>query len=249
MSNQHAITTPDIEFIYEPPPDKEKKVLLLTTGKIATIGKWGDGVGVIGWHPLPKRNKQIEYELENSMEKTLQLAGLIKQWAHDRNIINGSDPKTQALKFVSEAGELARNLHVECEDDIGDCMVVLIVIAAQKGYPFDAVIQVAHNGLAKIPNVPAKDQYLMFMHNVGLMVDKLIKNQDCSLDMAHVLANLISIADRKAYGIDRCLQIAHDDIKDRQGVMYNGTFIKSTDPRYESALAEVKGVNINDYPR
>ena len=60
MSNNEAITTSDNLFIYEPPPDTNKKVILLTTGKIATIGKWGNGVGVIGWHPLPKRNKELE---------------------------------------------------------------------------------------------------------------------------------------------------------------------------------------------
>lgn len=63
MSNTETITTGDMLFIYEPPPDTNKKVILLTTGRIATIGKWGDGKGVIGWHPLPKRNKQIEEEM------------------------------------------------------------------------------------------------------------------------------------------------------------------------------------------
>ena len=60
MENNESITTPDIEFIYEPPPNTEKKIILLTTGKIATIGKWGNGIGVIGWCPLPKRNKSKE---------------------------------------------------------------------------------------------------------------------------------------------------------------------------------------------
>lgn len=238
MSNQDAITTQDIEFIYDPPPDINKKVILLTTGKIATIGKWGNGIGVIGWYPLPKRDK-----LKEKFMEILKLAELIKQWAHERNIINGSDPKTQALKFVSEAGELAKNIDGECQDDIGDCMVVLIVVAAQKGYYMDSIFSMAHNNLLKVPNTHNASQYLLFMESVGLFSDLIIKNQDCSHAIARVIANLISLADRKAYGIDRCLQVAYDDIKDRQGVMYNGAFIKSTDPRYESALAEVNNEN------
>lgn len=172
-----------------------------------------------------------------------ELSEAVKQWAHDRNLINGSDPKTQALKFISEAGELARNLHDECEDDIGDCMVVLIVIAGQKGYDFDNIISDAHQHIMTIPNAPAKDQYLLFMGNVGLMSDMIIKDQDCIDVMSIIAALLISIADRKAYGIDRCLQIAYDDIKERTGILHNNVFIKSTDPRYESALEEINHAN------
>lgn len=64
MSNNEATTTSAIRFFYDPPENKEKKVILLTTGKIAIVGKWGNGCGVIGWHPLPKRNKEKENELD-----------------------------------------------------------------------------------------------------------------------------------------------------------------------------------------
>lgn len=60
MSNPDAITTPEVHWIYSPPPSVSKKVLLLTTGKIAMTGIWGNGSGVIAWSPLPKRDKQLE---------------------------------------------------------------------------------------------------------------------------------------------------------------------------------------------
>lgn len=168
-----------------------------------------------------------------------ELSEAVKLWAHERNIINGSDPKTQALKFISEAGELASNLHDECKDDIGDCVVVLIVIAAQNKYDFNQTINSSSKEILSIPNEPAKDQYIKMMKEIGLFVDMIIKNQDCRDVMSSILAMLISIADRKAYGIEKCLQSAFDEIKERNGIMYNGTFIKSTDPRFESARAEV----------
>lgn len=59
MDSIGAITN-DVRFIYSPPPNVNKKVILLTTGKVAIIGPWKDGVGVIAWHPLPKRDKQFE---------------------------------------------------------------------------------------------------------------------------------------------------------------------------------------------
>lgn len=63
MDSIEPITTPENIFIYDrPPPNVNKKVILLTTGKIAIIGPWGTGHGVIGWYPLPKRDKQFEKE-------------------------------------------------------------------------------------------------------------------------------------------------------------------------------------------
>lgn len=58
------ITKLDLFWNYGPPPDVSAKVILLTTGRVAMIGKWGDGTGVIGWHPLPKRDKKKEEELK-----------------------------------------------------------------------------------------------------------------------------------------------------------------------------------------
>lgn len=63
MSNPEAITTPEVSWIYRKPPGVNKKVLLLTTGRVATTGIWGTGLGVIAWVPLPKRNKELEEEL------------------------------------------------------------------------------------------------------------------------------------------------------------------------------------------
>ncbi len=55
----------------------------------------------------------------------------VKQWHHDRNLIDGSSDKDQYLKLIQEAGELSDNICKgnDIADDIGDMMVVLINIA------------------------------------------------------------------------------------------------------------------------
>jgi len=62
-------------------------------------------------------------------------ADLIRQWARDRNLIEGSDLKSQFVKLIEEAGELAnaiaKNNRNEFADAIGDMFVVLTIIAAQ----------------------------------------------------------------------------------------------------------------------
>lgn len=71
------------------------------------------------------------------------------QWAKDRNLIEGSDPKTQMLKCISECGELADNIIKENDvrDDIGDVLVTLIIIAEQYGLTLDECLEVAWNDI------------------------------------------------------------------------------------------------------
>lgn len=58
-----ALTTDTIHWNYSKPQNVEAKSLLLTTGRVAIVSRWGSGEGVIAWCPLPKRNKKLEEEL------------------------------------------------------------------------------------------------------------------------------------------------------------------------------------------
>lgn len=62
-----------------------------------------------------------------------ELISKVIDWAEERNLINGSDSKTQCLKLVSEIGELSDSIAKgnNLIDDIGDCLVVLAIIAEQ----------------------------------------------------------------------------------------------------------------------
>ena len=58
---------------------------------------------------------------------------LVEQWAKDRNLIAGSTPKDQFHKLIQEAAELSESLckGKDAKDDLGDILVVLIIIAKQ----------------------------------------------------------------------------------------------------------------------
>ena len=59
----------------------------------------------------------------------------IREWAEARNLVAGSDPKSQYAKLIEEAGELAaaiaRGKRPEAKDAIGDMVVVLTILASQ----------------------------------------------------------------------------------------------------------------------
>ena len=58
---------------------------------------------------------------------------LVEQWAKDRNLVEGSTPKDQFHKLIQECAELSESLckGKDAKDDIGDILVVLIIIAKQ----------------------------------------------------------------------------------------------------------------------
>lgn len=60
-------------------------------------------------------------------------SALVEQWAKDRNLIEGSTPKDQFHKLIQECAELSESLckGKDAKDDIGDILVVLIIIAKQ----------------------------------------------------------------------------------------------------------------------
>lgn len=80
---------------------------------------------------------------------TGQLEELIKQWHHDRNLIDGSTDKDQYMKLIQEAGELSDSICKgdDIRDDIGDIMVVLINIMERNGLSLTECLDVAYNDI------------------------------------------------------------------------------------------------------
>lgn len=72
----------------------------------------------------------------------------IRDWAQEKGIIKNGDIKTQALKLLEEAGELAKaiinNDEAEVEDAIGDCTVVLTNVAALASNHFGTNMSIEH---------------------------------------------------------------------------------------------------------
>jgi len=71
----------------------------------------------------------------------------IRQWAMDRNLIEGGTPQAQMTKLMEEIGELAagvaRNNVEKIGDGIGDAIVVLTILAKQYDLPVEGCIEIA----------------------------------------------------------------------------------------------------------
>lgn len=70
----------------------------------------------------------------------------IEQWAKDRQL-NHADSTKQICKLTEEVGEVARAINkgnlTDLEDGIGDCFVVLTILAMQNGLTIQDCVESA----------------------------------------------------------------------------------------------------------
>lgn len=83
---------------------------------------------------------------------TMNRFPFIRDWASDRNLINGSTPQAQFVKLMEEIGELAEALSKPgridaAADGIGDAVVVLTIIAAQLNVKIEDCVELAWNAI------------------------------------------------------------------------------------------------------
>lgn len=74
---------------------------------------------------------------------------LIREWARTKGIYEKGDAKTQYIKLQEEAGELAKAIlkddQEEIIDALGDCVVVLVNLSELCGYRLEDCIDSAYD--------------------------------------------------------------------------------------------------------
>ena len=147
----------------------------------------------------------------------------VLQWAHDRNIIEGSDVMRQLLKTCTEAGEMvdaARAIDLdEYVDSIGDQWVTIVIGMEMSGVLYQDALDAARE-----INLPASTDDIV--SSISLISDGMLKQDKYKLCQGYgeylsVLRGLPDFASGVA--------AAWNTIKDRKGKMVNGVFVKEQD--------------------
>ena len=181
----------------------------------------------------------------------------VRAWAEARNLIKGATPISQFAKLISEHGELAGHVQEMADlpkalkdvstedfneaiqklvdsmiDDVGDSLVVLTIIGAQLGIDIETILP---------DSVVKGTEMLQLSQAHGLLADAILKNDmeafNGIVSTLFALYGVVSVD--LGVTLDDALATAYEDIKDRKGVMYNGTFVKDSDARYASILEEL----------
>jgi len=72
----------------------------------------------------------------------------------------------------------------------------------------------------------SKDMVLKAMSEFGELSDNVLEGKDCKDDVGDVAICLMLLAEKEGTTLLECLKVAYDQIKDRQGKMVNGKFVK-----------------------
>ena len=86
-----------------------------------------------------------------------------------------------------------------------------------------------HHDRNLIKGATDKDQFCKLIQEAGELSDNICKGKDMSDDIGDMIVVLINIAERNNLTLKECLEKAWDDIKDRNGKMVDGIFIKEGD--------------------
>lgn len=149
---------------------------------------------------------------------------LIREWAEERNLIEGSDPQTQMLKLYEEFGELtggiAKQNHEVIVDSIGDVVVVLCVLSAQLNLPF-----------RKGPHMTMPVEIKSIVCGIGAQIGLLssaIRNESGNgkKEIPFITGMLQFLCIQLGIDFEHCVKTAYSEIKDRKGKMLDGVFIK-----------------------
>ncbi len=178
---------------------------------------------VSGWELKAKNRRKNKIEMQELINK-------VEQWAEDRNFFcpkNGATLNAQFKKLVEEVGELSGNLArgKYIKDDIGDCLVVCIIMAKMLDNP------IINDDIEIHRDFSANNNYLELLIDVGDLAFHIKNEIECVAieNVENICFLLNRIAIKNNLTIEECLQVAYNDIKDRKGKFINHVFVKESD--------------------
>lgn len=170
------------------------------------------------------------------MNKTIQeLVPLIHQWAKERKIYEQLTPFDELLKTHEEVGELIKacydNDKPAIQDAIGDVMITLIKYCYFKEVDFTPIIKKS----LKRPNTTRVSLWFIALEVNRTLNSLIFDEARCnvfdtleyiSFTVHYIMRPLNSIALLEDTTLEECLNIAYNEIKDREGKIINGKFVK-----------------------
>lgn len=168
----------------------------------------------------------------NSTATISMLVDLVYQWAQERKFyeLDGATELGQKLKLMEEVGELNLNYRKKksIKDDIGDIVVVIIVLTGFHGMGWS----IRNSINTDLCELSVEGCFATDALDFLSTQQTILSLYSCLLDgnTSDAVRMLALLARRECNcSILECLALAYDEIKDRKGEMRNGMFIKEVD--------------------
>lgn len=163
---------------------------------------------------------------------------LVTQWAHDRNLIDGSTLKDQFIKGVEEGGEIFEAILRRDKDllvdAIGDKLVVLTILCGIEGLdPLSYIKRVDSSRFAVHGSFTEAVKSYQALHaaaSFGMIQGELARAIAKGLPISEHVESMVTILNQIStilcVDIGECYRIAYNEIKHRTGRMVDGVFCK-----------------------
>ena len=168
-------------------------------------------------------------------------------WAEESNMLRGSDIKTEVLKLTAEYGELITCLNQkgDCRDGIGKCIIQMVIICRMRNINLNDCVSNAESITDKrLVNhrfvMMAATQYL------GNLNKNILMHEDIKANMGYLFIYLATLAKISNYSMFDCLEVAYNNLLEKKGIMFDGSFIEETDEKYQTAVTIVKSKKKDD---
>lgn len=176
----------------------------------------------------------------------MEIEEKIYQWAKVRGILDAS-PDAQLGRLIEEAGELAKAIRTnnteEMIDAIGDMTVVILnhysIISGD-------VLKLGkiNESKEKIKEIVGNDVLDLMLSIPNSTISNMFEyllDEEHSEAITHLTILSAVLLDKPLY---YCLEQAYDEIKDRRGMIINGSFVKEAD--FIKKGIEVDWANLNE---
>ncbi|HFI0618800.1 TPA: MazG-like family protein [Streptococcus suis] len=169
----------------------------------------------------------------------------VKGWSTAKEL-DKAEPLKQMQKLHEEWGELnagkAKSNQEKLEDSIGDILVVLTILSQQMKFEkIELMLNPNLNGYSKYPpNEISTDLLLLYASKeIGLIANRIIDliynpgiintKLQIQFHVRNLTGALSKIALNEGTNLEKCFELAWNEIKDRQGKMVDGVFVKAAD--------------------
>lgn len=154
-----------------------------------------------------------------------ELIEKVRTWSVERGL-DTANPTKQRLKLWEEFGELnaaiARDDRAGAIDAIGDMLVVMIIYCQQSKCYLDELFEPYE---VKTDLWPETEIYKI----IDFAGMEIFRTRESICAIKDITTSLSGVAYKLNTSLERCLQSAYNEIKDRRGEMINGVFVKESD--------------------
>ena len=166
----------------------------------------------------------------------IELIKKVEDWARVRQL-HTADPKAQTLKVIEEFTEMMTSVkRSDVVDGIGDTYVTLIILCQQLGIPTFPQARLTELAVKSTSEHSKNDQVALMA--INMLATSISKGERSKVQSSIIAIKTIAdlVADEVGATPYECLEVAYEEIKDRKGMMIDGTFVKYDDLSLEQQV-------------